>query len=61
MMIPFSMLISAPVAELLGLRVWYWLGGGLVMLIGAGAFFVPSIMSLDRSQREISSVAISVD
>ena len=48
MMMPLALLISAPVAELLGLEVWYWLGGGLVMLMGAAAFFVPSIMNLDR-------------
>ena len=48
MMMPLALLISAPVAELLGLEVWYWLGGGLVILMGAGAFLVPSIMNLDR-------------
>jgi len=33
-MMPLSMLVAAPVAELLGLRVWYWVGGSLVMVIG---------------------------
>lgn len=61
MMMPLSLLISAPVAELLGLRVWYWLGGGLVMIIGAAAFLVPSVIALDRSQRELSSVVISAN
>jgi DHA3 family macrolide efflux protein-like MFS transporter len=50
MMMPLALLISAPIAELLGLEVWYWLGGGLVILIGIGAFFVPSIITLDKQK-----------
>ncbi|MBA4375259.1 MAG: MFS transporter [Anaerolinea sp.] len=60
-MMPLSMLISAPVAELFGLRVWYWLGGGLTILIGLGAFFIPSIMALDHSQKDLKTAPISAD
>ena len=49
MMMPISLAISAPVAELIGLRIWYWVGGALVVLVGAAAFFIPSIMTLDSS------------
>jgi MFS transporter, DHA3 family, macrolide efflux protein len=60
-MMPLSMLIAAPVAELLGLRVWYWLGGALVILIGLGAFFVPSIMALDHAQKDMTLTTITAD
>jgi DHA3 family macrolide efflux protein-like MFS transporter len=60
-MMPLSLLIMAPVAELLGLRVWYWVGGGLTILIALAAFFIPSILSLDSSQKDISTAQIAAD
>jgi len=58
-MMPLSMLIAAPVAEFLGLRVWYWLGGSLVMLIGLAAFFVPSIRALEEGPSQISTAVVA--
>lgn len=49
MMMPIALLIAAPVAEMLGLRVWYWTGGILVMLVALFAFFVPEVRTIDRS------------
>ena len=60
-MTPLSMLIVAPIAELLGLRVWYWVGGALAILLGAGAFFIPSIRALDNTQRDASTAVITAD
>jgi DHA3 family macrolide efflux protein-like MFS transporter len=60
-MMPLSMLIAAPVAEFLGLRVWYWLGGGLVMLIGAAAFFMPAIRALEQGPSQISEAVVAVE
>lgn len=60
-MMPLSMLVVAPIAELLGIRVWYWLGGALTMLMGLGAFFVPSIMKMEYSQKDTSTATIAAD
>jgi hypothetical protein len=60
-MMPLSMIIAAPVAEFLGLRVWYWLGGALVMGIGFAAFFVPSIRALEEGPSQISAAVVAVD
>ncbi|EKD88581.1 MAG: hypothetical protein ACD_34C00455G0003 [uncultured bacterium] len=60
-MMPLSMVIVAPVAEYLGLRVWYWVGGGLTILIGLAALFIPSIMALDNSQKDVSTAEIAAD
>ena len=60
-MMPLSMLVVAPVAEFLGLRVWYWAGGALTIVLAAWAFMVPSIMELDRSVKDVSTAAISAD
>jgi len=51
-MIPLSMLVAAPVAEYLGIRTWFWAGGLLTILVGAAAFFVPAIMSLESNGKE---------
>ncbi len=53
MMMPLALMISAPVAEYMGLRLWYWLGGLLTMLIGSGAYLIPSIANLDKAQSEV--------
>lgn len=60
-MMPLSMVIVAPVAEFLGLRVWYWVGGGLTILIGLAAFYIPSIMELDSTRKDVSTAEISAD
>jgi DHA3 family macrolide efflux protein-like MFS transporter len=60
-MMPLSMLVAAPVAELLGLRVWYWVGGALVMLIGFAAMFVPAIRALEDGPSQISAAVVAVN
>jgi len=61
MMMPISLLIAAPVAELVGLQVWYWSGGLLVMLVALWAFLVPSINSLDRTVPSIQTTAAAAE
>jgi DHA3 family macrolide efflux protein-like MFS transporter len=60
-MMPLSMLVAAPVAEFLGLRVWYWLGGSLVIVIAIAAFFVPSIRALEEGPSQISMAVVTAD
>ncbi|HPS41171.1 MAG TPA: MFS transporter [Anaerolineaceae bacterium] len=55
MMMPLALLISAPVAELLGTEVWYWLGGSLVILMGVAAIFVPEIIHLERNMQSVAA------
>ncbi len=61
MMMPISLLIAAPVAELVGLQVWYWAGGLLVMLVALWAFLVPAINSLDRTVPSIQATAAAAE
>ena len=57
MMMPIALLIAAPIAELLGLRVWYWAGGLLVILVAFLTFFVPAVITLDKSVASIHASA----
>ncbi len=46
-MSPLSLAIAGPVADLLGIRFWYVLGGATMLAAGIGAFFVPAIIHLE--------------
>ena len=47
---PLGLLIAGPFSDRLGIRVWFWAGGFLCVLIAAGAFFVPIIMNVENYQ-----------
>jgi DHA3 family macrolide efflux protein-like MFS transporter len=46
-MSPLGMAIAGPVADALGVQVWFVIGGVATLLMGAGAFFVPDIMRVE--------------
>ena len=45
---PLGLLLAGPFADWLGVRVWYWAGGILCVLIAFSAFFVPIIMNVEN-------------
>jgi DHA3 family macrolide efflux protein-like MFS transporter len=45
---PLGLLIAGPFSDRLGIRVWFWAGGILCVLIAAAAFFVPIIMNVEN-------------
>lgn len=47
-MMPLSLLIAGPVADALGVRVWYVVGGLACAAIGLLAFAVPAIMRVEE-------------
>ncbi len=49
-MMPLSMVVAAPVAEWLGVRSWYWLGGILTVLAGAICWMMPKIRAMEDWQ-----------
>lgn len=61
MMMPISLLIAAPIAELIGLRVWYWAGGALVMIIGGCSFLLRDVVNLEASKPSIQAQAAPVE
>lgn len=50
-MMPISMVIAGPVAEQLGIRIWFLAGGMVVMVAGCLGLFVPDIMTLESQQK----------
>ena len=48
-MMPLSLLVAGPLADAVGVRVWYVAGGLLCAVIGLAAFAVPAIMNVERN------------
>ena len=46
-MMPLSLLIAGPVADALGVRIWYLLGGAATILVGLVSFAIPAIMHVE--------------
>ncbi len=46
-MVPVAMLVAGPVAEALGIRIWYWVAGIGCGSMALGAFLIPAITSLE--------------
>jgi DHA3 family macrolide efflux protein-like MFS transporter len=44
---PLGLLIAGPFSDWLGIRVWFWAGGILCVLIAVSAFFRPVIMNVE--------------
>jgi len=50
---PLGLLIAGPLSDTLGIRVWFWAGGILCMLIGVAGFFIPTVMNIENNQETI--------
>ncbi len=48
-MMPLSLLVAGPLADALGVRVWYVAGGVACAVIGLFAFTVPAIMHVEEN------------
>ena len=46
---PLGLLIAGPFSDWLGIRVWFWAGGILCVLIAVAAFFRPMIMNVESN------------
>ncbi len=47
-MAPLGLAIAGPVADLIGARTWFVIGGSTLTLMGVLGFFIPAIMNLER-------------
>ena len=47
-MAPLGLAIAGPVADALGVRVWFAAAGGVMLAIGIGGLFVPSIINIEN-------------
>lgn len=50
-MMPLSLAVAGPVADAIGVRTWYVIGGAVFSLLGAVTFFVPAIANIEQQNR----------
>jgi len=48
-MTPIGLAFAGPVSDSLGLLIWFRIGGFVLALMGAAAFFIPAVMNLEES------------
>jgi MFS transporter, DHA3 family, macrolide efflux protein len=60
-MIPLGLVIAGPLADVLGVRIWFLLAGVTTAVMGIGALFVPAITRLDDIANLKSAEAASLD
>jgi DHA3 family macrolide efflux protein-like MFS transporter len=51
---PIGMAIAGPVADWLGVQVWFILGGLICVLVGVGMFAVPAVMNMEAQGRAVA-------
>jgi DHA3 family macrolide efflux protein-like MFS transporter len=56
-MIPLGLLIAGPLADVLGVQIWFLIAGVAMAVMGLGALFVPAITRLDHIAASRSSEA----
>jgi len=50
-MMPLSLAVAGPLADWLGIRAWYVIGGLSCVAMGVAARFVPAIVNLEQNHR----------
>lgn len=51
-MMPLSLLISGPVSDTFGIRVWFIVGGVATILMAIAASFIPAIMNIESNHEQ---------
>lgn len=49
-MAPIGLMVAGPVADQAGIQTWFFLGGGLCVVMAVAAFFVPVIMNIENGR-----------
>jgi MFS transporter, DHA3 family, macrolide efflux protein len=56
-MMPLSLLVAGPVADALGVRFWYIVGGSICILMTLAALFIPSIINIEQNNQKTTENA----
>jgi DHA3 family macrolide efflux protein-like MFS transporter len=60
-MIPLGLLVAGPLADVVGVQVWFLIGGLTMAAMGLGALFVPAITRMDHVAESESAEGASID
>ena len=57
LMAPVGLMIAGPVSDHFGIKVWFFLGGILCLLMGVTGFFLPAVLNLDQERSPVENQA----
>jgi DHA3 family macrolide efflux protein-like MFS transporter len=57
LMAPLGLALAGPLAEALGVRAWFVVGGAVMVMMGLGALLVPAIMQIEDTSRLADAAA----
>lgn len=49
-MAPLGLMIAGPVADRVGIQAWFFLGGGLCILMAVSSLFIPALMNIEAKR-----------
>jgi MFS transporter, DHA3 family, macrolide efflux protein len=55
---PLSLAIAGPVADALGVQLWYVLGGVVCVIMGVAGFFIPALAKMEDEQAVAQSAGV---
>ncbi len=55
LMAPVGLMIAGPVSDQLGIKVWFFLGAILCLLMGIAGFFLPAVLNLDQERTKLEN------
>ncbi|MHB1294100.1 MAG: MFS transporter [Anaerolineae bacterium] len=53
-MAPLGLVLAGPVADALGIQVWFWIGGLTQVVFGLAGFFIPVIMHIEHDRPSLA-------
>jgi MFS family permease len=49
-MMPVSLAFAGPLADIVGVRVWFIFGGLISLAVAIGGFFIPSLVNIEQER-----------
>lgn len=51
-MMPLGLAVAGPLADIIGVRTWFWIGGIITIVAAVSAFFIPSLVNIERDREK---------
>jgi MFS family permease len=57
---PLSLLVAGPIADAVGIQIWYIIGGVACILVGVIAVFIPAVVNIEQSPQTERAVVTEI-
>ena len=51
-MMPLGLAVAGPLADVMGVRAWFVVGGLLTLAMGVGGYFIPSLVNIEAQSKD---------